>query len=189
MTLPPSDAKQLTTDLEWINGLASVLSIGGRGETLQALTSRLINEYIECTKPTLTNEQKEEAVFAELDERVHLCRSNAFAHDLLSMAANNDVNFDDAVFPDGRAHVILIADSEIPAVAEGVLMSYLEYLDNYPEYDVIHPSDFSGPKKDDEDEEWQRLVDDFSSMLREWRDDFIRKLIEDCGKKAHADST
>ena len=75
--------------------------------------------------------------------------------------------------------MILIADAEIDVFAEGVLESYIDYIENYPEYELIHPSNFSGPKETHEEKERQRLVDDWADLIRQWRDGFIRNLIED----------
>lgn len=176
--LPPQ------TDIDWINKLASTLSSGGLGEALESLAELLIAEYIVAANPSLTHAQKEDAISEELNERLRSCRSDAFAAELFAMAANNDPDFDGFLFPDGRGEMIFIAGAAIEAHAECLLERYVDYIDTYPDYDLIHPSDFSGPRETDEDKESERLIRDFSFMLREWRDDFLCKLIEDCAAKA-----
>jgi len=188
MTLPSTDGKQLQADVDWVNALASALAGEARSEGLRALTELLIARNILDANPALTYEQREGAMADEINERVRWCRSDAFAHDLLSMAGNNDPDLDEALFPDGRAEIILIADSEMEVHAEGLLERYIDYIATYPHYDLIHPSDYSGPREDDEEKEWARLVDDFSWMLRQWRDSFMSKLLEDSARKVKVEN-
>src|SRR5258706_9117004 len=98
---------------------------------------------------------------------------------MIAMAKQNDLDFDLFLFPDGRAEYVLIADSEIQRHAEALLDGYIYFVRNHPEYELPHPSDFSGPKEADDNEEWARHVDDFSWMLHQWRDDFMGRLLED----------
>jgi hypothetical protein len=179
-----SPGNPTSTDLYWINRLAFTLSSGGRGEALQSLAQLLIAEYIVAATHGSPEVQNEEAISEELNERLRSCRSDTAAGTLFSMAAQVDPDCDEALFPDGREEMIFISDPETEPLAECLLERYLDYIDTYSDYDLIHPSDFGEPKEADEEKEWERLVNDFACMLREWRNDFFRKLIEDLARKA-----
>ena len=103
---------------------------------------------------------------------------------MLSLAGLSDPDLDQALFPDGRAEAILVADESLRASGEDLLAKYLDYIANYPEYDLAHPSDHSGSREEDEDKEWERLVLDFATLVRHWRDDFVGALIHDCADTA-----
>jgi hypothetical protein len=89
---------------------------------------------------------------------------------LFKMAAENDSDFDDMMFQDGRGEVIFVADSEVEHNAGFLLNRYLDYVDRYEHLHPIHPSDcsgtsqcdYSGPsqyyeEEDDEAKERERL--------------------------------
>jgi hypothetical protein len=137
-----------------------------------------------AAEPGLEEAQKEEAISEELEERLRSCRSDTAAGELLFTAAQVDPDCDYALFPDGRGEMIFISDSETEPHAECLLERYLDYIDTYSDYDLIHPSNFGDSKDPDEDKEWERLVNDFACMLREWRQDFFRKLFEELARKA-----
>jgi hypothetical protein len=124
----------------------------------------------------------EEAVESYIRERLGRSRSPAFAARLVSIARENDSEFDHWLFLDDREELLFVADSELKATGVTLLEHYLDYRDNYSEYGIIHPSEFSGPIEDDEDAEWTRLVADFTSLARDWRDGFIKGLIEDVNR-------
>ena len=126
----------------------------------------------------------DDAISEELHERLHNCRSDTNAAYLLSLAGLSDPDLDQALFPDGRAEAILVADEELPASGEDLLPKYVNYIPNYPDYDLAHSSDYTGPRDEDEDKEWERLVLDFATLVRNWRDDFVRVLIHDCAGTA-----
>jgi hypothetical protein len=104
---------------------------------------------------------------------------------LFSMAAQIDPDCGEALFPDGREEMIFKSDPETEPHAECLLERYLDYIDTYSDHDLIHPSKFGESKEANEDKEWERLVNDFACMLREWlRHDFFRKLLEDLARKS-----
>lgn len=124
----------------------------------------------------------EEAVESYIRERLGQGRSDSFAARLVSMARENDAEFDHWLFSDDREEMLLVADSELTATGVILLEHYLDYRDNYPAYGIIHPSALSGPMEDDEDAEWARLVAEFTSLARDWRDGFLKDLIEDVNR-------
>jgi hypothetical protein len=132
----------------------------------------------------LTDQELDDAISQEIHERLHNCRSDTNAAYLLSLAGLSEPDLDQALFPDGRAEAILVGDEELRASGEDLLVKYLNYIAHYPEYDLAHPSDHSGPREGDENKEWERLVLDFATLVRNWRDDFVRALIHDCADTA-----
>jgi hypothetical protein len=131
---------------------------------------------------TAAGMEPEEAVSCYILERLGRTRSDAYAAALISMVRNNDTEFDAWLFSDDREQMILVADAQLAATGEELLERYLDYRDNYPEYGVIHPSDYSGPNEKDGEEEWARLVSDFTDLVRDWRDGFLRELVEDVNR-------
>jgi len=172
------------TDLELIDALASTLREADRGAALRTLVELLIESQL------LENRQEYEdidvAVYDEIGERLRGCYSDAFVYELISIAQENDPDFDSFLFPDGRAEIVLVADRELYSAADTLLERYLDYISNYPEYNLVHPSDYIIPKEENENKEWQRLVGNFSDMIRDWRDRFVIRLIEDCFKRVKA---
>jgi hypothetical protein len=122
-------------------------------------------------------EKDSEAVDAYIRERLGHTRSETRAAELIERVRENDPDFDDWLFSGDHEEMILVADSALRSGGEELLERYLNYRDNYPEYGVIHPSDYSGPKEEDEESEWARLVADFADLVRDWRDGFLQGLI------------
>jgi hypothetical protein len=177
-------SKTNQTDFELIGALASSLSFNERARLLRAVANMVVAQFVRNQQPSLTDQELDDAISEQIHERLHNCRSDTNAAYLLSLAGMRDPDLNQALFPDGRAEAILVADEELRASGEDLLAKYLDYIANYPEYDLAHPSDHSGPREEDEDKEWERLVLDFANLVRHWRDDFIRALIHDCADTA-----
>jgi len=173
-------SKTNQTDFELIGVLASSLSLKERARLLRVVTDMVIAQFVRNQQPSLTDQELGDAISEEIHERLHNCRSDTNAAYLLSLAGLNDPDLDQALFPDGRAEAILIGDEELRTAGEDLLTKYVNYIANYPEYNLAHPSDYTGPREEDEDKEWERLVLDFATLVRNWRDDFVRALIHDC---------
>jgi hypothetical protein len=165
-------------DIDRLAQLIQYLPADQYGACLRDLVHRLVAIAL-VGDVTAANMEPEEAVNHYIRERLGHTRSDSFAAALISMVRNNDADFDGWFFSDDREQMILVADAELRAIGEELLERYLDYRDNYPEYAVIHPSDYSGPKEDDEDEEWARHVSDFTDLVRDWRDGFLKELVED----------
>ena len=177
-------SKTNQTDFELIGALASSLSLNERARLLRVVATMMITQFVRSQQPSLTDQELDDAISEEIHERLHNCRSDTNAAYLLSLAGMRDPDLNQALFPDGRAQAILVADEELRASGEDLLAKYLDYIANYPEYDLAHPSDHSGPTEEDENKEWERLVLDFATLVRNWRDDFVRVLIHDCADTA-----
>lgn len=177
-------SKTNQTDFELIGALASSLSLNERARLLRVVVNMVIEQFVRNQQPSLTDQELDDAISEEIHERLHNCRSDTNAAYLLSLAALSDPDLDQALFPDGRAEAILVADESLRAAGEDLLAKYLNYIANYPEYDLAHPSDHTSPREEDEDKVWERLVLDFATLVRNWRDDFVRALIHDCADTA-----
>ena len=172
------------TDFELIGALASSLSLDERARLLRVVADVVIAQFVRNQQPSLTDQELDAAISEEIHERLHNCRSDTNAAYLLSLARLSAPDLDQALFPDGRAEAILVGDEELRASGEDLLVKYLNYIAHYPEYDLAHPSDHTGPREEDENKEWERLVLDFATLVRNWRDDFVRALIHDCANTA-----
>ncbi len=117
-------------------------------------------------------------------DRLRQTRGISFAAALISMARNNDPDLDNWLFADEEEELLLVADTALMVSGEVLLERYLNYRDVYPEYELIHPSEYSGPSEDDEEQEWGRLVEDFASLARDMRDGFLGELIADARRAA-----
>jgi len=147
-----------------IGALASSLSLNERARLLRVAAEMVIAQFVRKQQPSLTDQEFDDAISKEIHERLHNCRSHTNAAYLLSLAGLSDPDLDQALFPDGRAEAILVGDEELRASGEDLLVKYLNYSAHYPEYDLAHPSDHTGPREEDEDKEWEMACPRFRDL-------------------------
>lgn len=164
--------------MEWITRLTDRLGGDSRGLVLRKLCERLIQRIVK-KKLDSSGDDFDQLVSEELEERIWNWRSEAFAAELIRDTRENDPNLDHWLFPDGFAETVLVSDGEILQKAEEVLNAFESYIAAYPDYDVIHPSDYSYPQAPNKEKERERIINDFAWMLRQWRDGFLAQLIKD----------
>jgi len=112
------------------------------------------------------------------------------AGDLIGMVRENDPDFDDCLFADHEQELILVVGrNDLRSSGEELLERYLDYRDNYPEYEVVHPSDYTGPRRKSEEEEWARILDGFHDLVREWRDGFLHEMMDDMRRACTKDGS
>ena len=121
----------------------------------------------------------EDVISSYLNERLGHCKTNTAAGELVKMARDIDPDVDQWLLADNGIEMILVGDDKSYFSGETLLERYLDYCENYQEYELIHPSDYTGPREETESAEAKRISRDFAELVREWRDGFLQELIED----------
>jgi len=172
------------SDQNWILALANTLHQIDRGEALREMIQLVARALIKHQKPKLFGEELDDAVSEEIFERVVSSYSDTSTYELIAMAKDVDPDLDIWLFGEGEDYVnsILVSDSELPAVAGQAYRGALDYLSVNPERGLVHPREFTKwyPPPRDEDEEYNWIVGDFGSMIRQRRNHVILGLIEAC---------
>lgn len=183
--VPVVEAVHLS-DREWIGILAHFLPSDRGAEILRQLVTALVPVAVQG----LGVESADPDTLAPAYVRERLGRSPSVGHaaELIGMACDNDLNFLEWIFADDQAELLLVSDEELARSGVTLLERYLDYRDNYPERELIHPSDYTGSVEDDEQEERQRIASDFVDLARSWRDQFLKQLIMDVEKAKRTDS-
>ena len=171
---------QRNTTVEWIARLAQVMPEGEQGALLRTVVEDV--SAMAVAKLGRADSECLETAGEYCRSRLTRGRSKTFAADLVGMARDKDDDVDQWLFCGEPEACVLVADSEIHDEGTALLERYLDYRDNHPEYELVHPSDYSRPKEKTADLEWERLVDDFAELIRDWRDGFLAGLMEDAGK-------
>lgn len=172
-------------DKELIGELPINLPIHKQTNILKHCINSLISNYILKLDPERTKAEEENLIHDEINNRLRSCYSrNTFAQEIFSMAKDRFFDFEEIIFPDGIAEAVLVSELQLPEIGENILINYLSFIDAHPELELIHPNDFSSrhPKAINEKQEWDRHVKDFTNIVSEWRDKFIRRLLVDCSK-------
>lgn len=182
--------KARLTDRELLGQLYDYLSIQERTNFLRAYIKELIRTNILKPDSKRSHEEEEDLIHNEIEDRLRCCYSlNSFAQELLSIARDKFFDFEETIFPDGLIEEILVCEAQIPVYGDFILSKYIDFIEMHSEYELPHPSDFSYriPEPVDWQQERERHVEDFSCMVREWRGEFIQKLLADCSKPRDLD--
>ena len=136
-----------------------------------------------------TYENKNSSEVASLKEKSE-CYSNVletimteslatdYVGDLMGLVKDKDPDYMHWHYPEGCLDCFLIPDSEFLSEGEALLNRYLDYRENCPEYDVIHPSDYIQPKENDQEAEYKRLCGLFADFIKETRNRFFKRLVK-----------
>lgn len=174
------------SDREWMRALALALPSDRGTEMLRQLVTALVP--VAAQGVGMESADPDTLASAYVRERLGRSPSGGHASELISMACDSDPDFLDWIFADDHVELLIVSDEELARSGETLLERYLDYRDNYPERGLIHPSEYTGPVEDDEQEEWQRIASDFAALARSWRDRCLRQLILDVEKAKRTDS-
>lgn len=174
--------KTRPSDAEYLLRMYKALPPTAQSRALQTVAELLVMEVLpkehwvsECDVCA----DAEQQVWEEISERLTRVKSNTFAAEVLAYNTES-YDIEDAIFPDGRAEIILIADAKLADSACHIFDTHEEMEAIYGDHNWIRPSDYSQPREDDPDEEYDRQINDFTDMVRDWRHDFITTLLNDC---------
>jgi hypothetical protein len=164
-------------DIRTSNHIESMQDVD-RESLLRDVVSQLI--MVAVTKQgELWEGGAEDVISSYLNERLGHCKTSTAAGELVKMARDIDPDVDHWLLADNGIEMILVGDDKSYFSGETLLERYLDYCENYQEYELIHPSDYTGPREETESAEAKRISRDFAELVREWRDGFLQELIED----------
>jgi hypothetical protein len=167
---------QMTTNgPDWISRLTALLPPGQKGAVLRGL----VLEVAAIAARNLGSEKAldEDTGSAYCRERLTSGRSIASASELITMAKHCDL--EEALFGPDPELLILVDDSELRSSGTALYEHYMECRGDYPEYELIDPSQHSGPQEETVELEYERQMDDFTQLVRDWRDGFLAQLVKD----------
>jgi hypothetical protein len=167
---------QMTTNsTDWISRLTALLPPGQKGAVLRGL----VLEVAAIAARNLGGEKAldEDTGSAYCRERLTSGRSVACAAELVSQAKACDL--EEALFGPDPELLILVDDSELRSSGAVLYEHYMECRRDYPEYELIDPSEQSGPQEETAELEYERQMDDFTQLVRDWRDGFLGQLLKD----------